>query len=271
MAEDKKIKIAFFDFASCEGCQLQVLNLENELLELLKHIEIVEFREAMSEKSDDYLIALVEGSITKPSDIERIKKIRKNAKVLIALGACATHGCVNSAKNMFKLNDVKYATYQESASLFDDENARPFETFEQAMPLDAVVDVDYMIRGCPINNNEFLMIIKALLQGKKPEIADSAVCLECQSKGIVCLYDKGEICLGLITRAGCGAWCPTHGFVCEGCRGFIDEPNLERMKEIITEKGLSLEYAEKRMQLFNSWELTKNKLNLKNNSGEKNE
>lgn len=260
MPKNKKIKVAFFDFASCEGCQLQVLNLENEFLELLEYIEIVEFREAISEKSDDYLIAFVEGSITKPSDIDRIKKIRANASILIALGACATHGCVNSMKNMFRIEDVKRATYGNDAKLFNDDNAKPFETFNQAIPLDAVVHVDYYILGCPINNNEFLMILKALLQGKKPEISDSAVCLECQSKGIICLYDKGEICLGLISRAGCGAWCPSNGFVCEGCRGFIDEPNIEKMKEIIKEKGLSLEYAEKRLQLFNSWELTKNKI-----------
>jgi len=262
MPENKKVKVAFFDFASCEGCQLQVLNLENEFLNLLEHIEIVNFREAISEKSDDYLIAFVEGSITKPSDIPRIKKIRENAKILVALGACATHGCVNSMKNMFKINDVKKATYGDDDKLFDSEEAKPFETFEQAMPLDAVVKVDYYIRGCPINNKEFLMVVKALLKGKMPEITDSAVCLECQAKGNICLYDKGEICLGLISRGGCDAWCPSNGFVCEGCRGFIDKPNIERMKEIIIEKGLSLEYAEKRLQLFNSWELTKNKITL---------
>jgi sulfhydrogenase subunit delta len=266
MAENQKVRIAFFDFASCEGCQLQVLNLENELLDLLKFVEIVEFREAMSEKSDDYLIAFVEGSITKPSDIERIKKIRKNAGILIALGACATHGCVNSGKNMFPIDDVRKATYQDDAKYFDDASAKPFETFEQAMPIDAVVKVDFKIRGCPINNDEFLMIVKALLAGKKPEIMDSAVCLECQAKGIICLYDKGEICLGLVTRAGCGAWCPSNGFVCEGCRGFIDEPNLARMKEIITEHGLSWEYAQKRLELFNSWEMTKNKMTFNENN-----
>jgi len=263
--ENRKIKVAFFDFASCEGCQLQVLNLENELLDILKHIEIVEFREAMSEKSDDYLIAFIEGSITKPSDIDRIKKIRKNAKVVVALGACATHGCVNSMKNTFDIEDVKRTTYGEGAKYFEDNNAKPFETYKQAMPISSVIKVDYYIRGCPINTDEFLMVLKALLSGKKPDIEDSPVCLECQIKGNICLYDKGEICLGPVIRGGCGAWCPSNNFPCTGCRGFVDMPNIERMKEIIRKKGLNPDEVDKKLQLFNSWDLTEDKLILKEN------
>ena len=182
-----KPRVAFFSFSSCEGCQLVVLTIEEQLLELVKLIDIVSFREAMSEKSDEYDIAFVEGSITRTSEIERLKTIRETAKTVIALGACATIGGINCLKNQFEMNKVKDIVYGEMADNYDTIPARPIE---------AVIKVDYRIQGCPIDKDEFIEVTKAILIGKKPRIPDYPVCVECQMKENVCLFEKGMVCLG---------------------------------------------------------------------------
>ncbi len=229
-----KPRVAFFSFSSCEGCQLVVLTIEEQLLELAKLIDIVSFREAMSEKSDHYDIAFVEGSITRTSEIERIKTIRETANIVIALGACATIGGVNSLKNQYEMKEVKGIVYGKMADKFDTIPTRPIE---------AVVKVDYWIHGCPIDKKEFIEVTKAILLGKKPRVPDYPVCVECQMKENVCLFEKGMVCLGPVTRAGCDAICPTHNDGCTGCRGLIDDPNLSSHKDLLSEHGLSVDEA----------------------------
>lgn len=236
-----KAKIAFFDFASCEGCQLQVLNLENEIVDLLGLVDIVQFREAMTEKSDDYTIAFVEGSITREKDIPRLKKIREQASILVALGACACIGGVNCLKNFQPLEDVKKYVYKDKADWY--------ETFA-ARPINAVVPVDYYIHGCPIHKDEFLKVVKSLLLGKKPEIPTYPVCVECKRAGNVCVFELGMTCLGPVTRAGCGAWCPTHQDSCQGCRGLVPEPNINAEKEVLQKYGLTVEQAIGQFRIF---------------------
>ena len=163
-----KPRVAFFSFTSCEGCQLVVLTIEEQLLELINLIDIVSFREAMSEKSEDYDIAFVEGSITTTSEIERIKKIRDTAKIVIALGACATIGGINCLKNQFEMDKVKDIVYGKMADNFDTIPARPIE---------AVIKVDYWIQGCPIDKDEFVEVTKAiLLREKAPYTRLSGMC-----------------------------------------------------------------------------------------------
>ncbi len=241
-----KPKIAFFDFTSCEGCQLNKLNLENELPDILRHVELVEFREAMDDKADYYDIAFIEGSLSTPSCINRIHDIRRRSNILVALGACATIGGINSMKNLQPIETVRETVYGE-------EKYR-FPTLP-AIPVSAVVKVDYEIRGCPMSIPEFLRVLKALLMGKAPNLPDSAVCVECKLRENECLYDRGIVCLGPVTVGGCEAICPSFGQFCTGCRGLVPNPNKDAMLDILTQHGLSLEDAQKRFLLFNSYNI----------------
>ncbi|MCF7802322.1 MAG: NADH:ubiquinone oxidoreductase [Candidatus Marinimicrobia bacterium] len=241
-----KPKVAFFDFTGCEGCQLNKLNFENELLDLLAHVDLVEFREAMDETSDEYDITFVEGSITTPACVERIHDIRRRTKVLVALGACAVNGGINAMKNIQPIDAVREAVYGKDKYRF---------ATLPAMPVSAIVAVDHEVRGCPMSQPDFLQLFKALVMGKKPPTYNYAVCVECKLSENECLLTKGQVCLGPVTRAGCEAICPGVGQACIGCRGFIEDMNQEAMLNILTEKGLSVDEARKRLQLFNAYEV----------------
>lgn len=240
-----KPRIAVFDFACCEGCQLQIVNLEEELLDLLGVADVVEWREALSEQSDQYDIAVIEGSITRDEDEKRIQLIRSRAKVLIALGACATIGGVNKLKNNFDLEDVKKYVYGRDAG-------KPHLETALTKAVDEVVKVDYYVHGCPIDRKEFTYIVRCLLMGKKPEIPEWPVCVECKAKGNPCLWEYGQLCLGPIIRAGCGARCPSSGFRCFGCRGYIDNPNVDAARDVVERYDLDIDDLKTKMVLFGS-------------------
>jgi coenzyme F420-reducing hydrogenase gamma subunit len=240
-----KPRVAIFDFACCEGCQLQFVNLEEEILDLIGAVDVVEWREAMSEQSHEYDIAIIEGSITRPEDEGKIELIRSRAKMLIALGACATIGGVNKLKNNFDLDEVKKCVYGKDAGM-------PHLETGMTKAVDEVVKVDYKIHGCPIDRKEFTYIMRCLLLGKKPEIPDYPVCVECKMKENMCLWEVGEICLGPITRAGCGARCPSSAFRCFGCRGYVDKPNVPAAREVMTKYGLTVEQLKSKLVIFGS-------------------
>jgi len=240
-----KPRIAIFDFACCEGCQLQIVNLEEELLDLIGAVDVVEWREAMSEQSHEYDIAIIEGSITRPEDEKRLKIIRTRAKILIALGACATIGGVNKLKNNFDLADVKRCVYGKSANM-------PHLDTILTKAVDEVVKVDYKIHGCPIDRKEFTCIVRSLLMGKTPDIPLYPVCVECKAKGNPCVWDYGQVCLGPVIRAGCGSRCPSSGFRCFGCRGYVDNPNVNAAKDVIEKYGLTVDVLKSKMVLFGS-------------------
>lgn len=240
-----KPRVAIFDFACCEGCQLQIVNLEEEILDLIGAVDVVEWREAMSEQSHEYDIAIIEGSITREEDEKRIKVIRSRAKVLIALGACATIGGVNKMKNNFDLKEVRECVYGQDGTM-------PHLNTEKTKAVDEVVDVDFKIHGCPINGAEFAQIVRALLVGKKPFVPDYPVCVECKARETICRYEYNEICLGPITRAGCNAPCPSAGWRCFGCRGMVDNPNVDAAKEVMDTYGLTVDDLKQKMVLFNS-------------------
>ncbi|MFH1644981.1 MAG: cytochrome B [Candidatus Omnitrophota bacterium] len=242
----KKVRIAFFDFADCEGCQLQVTYLNENLLGLLEHCEIVNFREAMSEQSDDYDIAFVEGAITRKHDEERVKKIRENAKILIAYGACATIGGINGLRKRFTQDEAKEIVYEGREF--------PLEAGEPK-PVDAVVKVDYYIHGCPTNNDELVKAVKSILLGKGYTPPNHAVCVECKLKENVCLFDKGQVCMGPVTRAGCGAWCTSYGNTCYGCRGLLDNPAKDGQMDILKKNGYTLEELKQKFETYNSCKL----------------
>jgi len=245
-SDNGRPKVAFFDFACCEGCQLTVIDALQTHLDLLGAVEIVQFREAMTEKGEDYLIAFIEGSCTRKEDEARLLQIRQQAAIVVALGACAHLGGVNALKNLHPLADARKWVYADKADWYD--------TYE-ARPISAVIEVDLNIPGCPIDREEFVRVVKAVLLGKTPPIPDYPVCVECKLKENVCLYQIGKPCLGPITRAGCGAICPTYGDGCEGCRGFVPNPNENAMKDVLAEAGLTVEELMSRMTMFNTYQL----------------
>jgi coenzyme F420-reducing hydrogenase gamma subunit len=246
-----KPRVAIFDFACCEGCQLQIVNMEEDILNLLGLIEPVEWREAMSDQSERYDIALVEGSITREEDAERLKKIRERAKVLVALGACATIGGINKLKNRFGMEEVRKCVYGGAADM-------PHLATIPARALDEVVKVDYRIHGCPMSKREFGYVVRCLALGKEPAIPAYPVCVECKKNENVCRYEYNEVCLGTVTRAGCGAKCPTAGSWCFGCRGLVDDPNVNAALDVMREYGKTMDDLKTRLVLFNSREEPRN-------------
>ncbi len=240
-----KPKVAFFDFTGCEGCQLDVLNLTpEEVVGLLAAVDIVNFREVMTERSDNYDIAFVEGSITRASDVIRLQQIRKNAKIVVALGACACIGGINCLKNHLPMEEALKIVYGRDAKYYDT---------IPAQPINAIVPVDYYIRGCPPQPAEFLKVVKALLLGKNPEIPNHPVCVECKMAGNICVFERGMTCLGPVTRAGCGAICVNAGRFCWGCRGLVDEPNTASEKAILSKYGLTVEQVIEKFKIFNTY------------------
>ena len=174
-----KPKIAVFSFACCEGCGLQILNCEDELLDLLGAVELVRWREAMSETAEEFDIAFCEGTVVQEKEKERLQWIRDHSKVLVALGACAATGGLNMIRNFQPLSDVKKYVYGDAVPELDAKGF-PWDVTPTALPLDQVVTVDYYIRGCPIRLEEFLSVTLALLQGREPSIPDYPVCVECK-------------------------------------------------------------------------------------------
>jgi len=239
-----KPKVAFFDFACCEGCQLQVTNMGETLLDLLGVIEVVEFREAMSEKwKGKYDIAVIEGSITTNHAVELIKKIRDRSKIIIAYGSCATIGGVNGMKNNFNLKDIRKEVYGKEYKYFDTRETRAVHQ---------VVKVDYFVHGCPVYIPEFFKVLKSVLAGLPYQVPDYSVCVECKLNENVCMYDRKITCLGPITRAGCNSWCINNNNICYGCRGMVSNPNEKGAKEVIKKYQIPTAMIINKMNMYNT-------------------
>ncbi|OGR03915.1 MAG: NADH:ubiquinone oxidoreductase [Deltaproteobacteria bacterium RIFOXYD12_FULL_50_9] len=233
-------RVAFFELSSCEGCQLQLLNNEATLLDFLSLVEVVRFREGMTEAGDDYAVAFVEGSVTRADQELQLAEIRKKAKVMVAFGSCACFGGVNQLKNRFSDQEwVKREVYGD------------FHVDTQlARPISDVVKVDLMIYGCPVKKEEVERIVTDLLLGKAINHPKYPVCMECKANENICLFDLGEPCLGPVTRAGCDAWCPSNRMGCWGCRGPADAANIPQMARIMAEHGFSTETLLDRLECF---------------------
>ena len=239
-----KPKLAFFSLACCEGCQLQVLSLEDEILDILGAVEIVNFREAIDDRREDYDIAFIEGSVTRPYDADEVRHIRSKAKVVVAIGACATTGGVNQLKNHHDLRKTREYVYGSDWAKFDTFATRPVHD---------VIPVDYELNGCPIFKEEFLELTKSVLAGRKFVPKNYPVCVECKMAENECLYMKGQRCLGVVIRAGCGARCPERGYRCIGCRGLIDNPNVNAAKDVLEQAGLTVDDVLRDLDLFNTY------------------
>jgi len=238
-----KPKVAFFDFACCEGCQLQITNFGELLLDVLGAVDVVEFREAISEKWDgDYDVVFIEGSIGDHHAEERLKKIRARAKVLIAYGSCATTGGVNGMKNGFELDEIRASVYGKDYKLFD-------STYTKRV--DQVVKVDYYINGCPVYIPELVEVLKHALRGLPYSVPDNPVCAECKLNENVCMYERGLACLGPWTKAGCNAWCVNNGNICYGCRGEVKNPAKNAANDVIAKYNLKPELITKKFEMYN--------------------
>ncbi|MEO8585625.1 MAG: oxidoreductase [Acidobacteriota bacterium] len=218
MASKKKPRLAVFKLASCDGCQLSLLDCEDELLAVTGEIEIANFLEASrAVGKGPYDLALVEGSITTPHDAERIHQIRRASRVLVTIGACATAGGIQALRNFRDVKEFTRAVYASPQWI---------ETLGKSTPVVDHVFVDFELRGCPVRKEQLVEVLSAFLNERKPVVPAYSVCVECKRKGTPCvMVARGLPCLGPVTHAGCGALCPAYDRGCYGCFGPMETPN----------------------------------------------
>lgn len=218
-AAPSRPKLAVWKFTSCDGCQLSILNLEDELLQLPDVIEISHFLEATRARADGpYDLSIVEGSVSTPEEIEKIREVRRISKRVITIGACANAGGIQALRNFADIEDFVAAVYASPQHI---------DTLATSTPIADHVTVDFELQGCPPNPKQTLEVILATLAGRRPQISSQSVCMECKIKGNVCvMVAHGTACLGPVTHAGCGALCPSYDRGCYGCFGEKETPNL---------------------------------------------
>ena len=229
---DPRPKLAVWKFASCDGCQLTLLNCEDELLSLAGAVDIAHFTEATRRSvRGPYDVSLVEGSITTPHDARRIQRVRKVSRKLVTIGACATSGGIQALRNFADVAEWTSIVY-----------ARPdyIETLSGSTPISDHVAVDFELHGCPIDRAQLLEVITALLAGRTPAVPTETVCAECKRRGNVCvLVAHGTPCLGPVTQAGCGALCPSYNRGCYGCFGPVAGANIRSVTDRLRMVGMS--------------------------------
>jgi sulfhydrogenase subunit delta len=242
---DAKPKLAVWKFASCDGCQLSLLDCEDELLAIADGIEIAYFPEATSAVVEGpYDVSLVEGSVTTAHDVERIAAIRAQSALLVTIGACATSGGIQALRNFADVRDWVPLVY-----------ARPdvVSTLATSTAIAEHVDVDLELRGCPVSKQQLVETIAALLHGRRPRLPSTSVCTECKARGVPCvMVAKGTPCLGPVTQAGCGAICPAYDRGCYGCFGPMESPNLAALAGQWRRLGVDDDALVRALRTFNA-------------------
>jgi sulfhydrogenase subunit delta len=246
MVRKQKPKLAVWKFASCDGCQLSLLDCEDELLAVAGEVEIANFPEASRAiVKGPYDLSLVEGSITTPHDAERIHRVRRASKFLVTIGACATAGGIQALRNFKDVNEfisIVYAT------------PKYIETLNKSTPISDHVHVDFELRGCPINKYQLVEVISAYLHGRKPNTPAHSVCVECKQRGTVCvMVARGTPCLGPVTHAGCGAICPAYARGCYGCFGPKETPNTSALSARWSQLGANEHEIMRTFRSFNAY------------------
>lgn len=241
-----KPTLAVFKFASCDGCQLSLLDCEDELLPVADLVTIANFPEASRQVIEGpYDVGLVEGSVTTPHDMERIQDIRAQCKVLVTIGACATAGGIQALRN-----------YADVAEFTSQVYARPdyISTLATSTPIADHVPVDYELRGCPISKEQLVQTLVCLVKGLPPPQPAHSVCMDCKRAGIVCvMVARGEPCLGPVTHTGCKALCPSFSRGCFGCFGPQDRPNTESQGKVWKDAGGTSQHLHRVYRGFNTW------------------
>jgi sulfhydrogenase subunit delta len=240
-----KPTLAVWKFASCDGCQLSLLDCEDELLPLAGEVEIAHFLEATRGTVEGpYDVSLVEGSITTPHDAERIEQVREVSKKLVTIGACATAGGIQALRNFGDVTDFTRQVYASPEYI---------STLQTSTPISAHVPVDYELHGCPINKAQLLEVLTAFLHGRRPGIPSTSVCTECKRRGTVCVtVAHGTPCLGPVTHAGCGALCPAYNRGCYGCFGPMEAPNTVALTRLMRELGVDEPGLHRVFRTFNA-------------------
>ena len=242
-----KPRLGVFKLASCDGCQLTLLDLEDELLAITGAIDIVHFPEASSAMNPHgpFDLTLVEGSVSTAEQLAELQAIRKNSTFLVAIGACATSGGVQALRNFADHGEFVRAVYATPAYI---------ETLATSTPIGEHVPVDFELRGCPIAKHQLLELISALLAGRRPDIADESVCMECKRAGRVCVTVTQDMpCLGPVTHAGCGSLCPRFARGCFGCFGPKEQSNTRSLANHMQDQGASAEELVHRFRLVTGW------------------
>jgi len=241
-----KPSLAVWKFASCDGCQLTLLDCEDELLAVADQLDIAYFLEASSATVDGpYDVSLVEGSITTPDDVERIQRVRRQSRHLITIGACATAGGIQALRNFGDVEELLRVVYATPSFL---------DTLGTSTAIADHVEVDFELRGCPIDKGQLLEVIGAHLAGRAPNIPAHSVCVECKQKGNPCvLVAHGTPCLGPVTHAGCGALCPTFNRGCYGCFGPAENADPASMVTALAAAGMGSAEMDRVFHTFNAW------------------
>jgi coenzyme F420-reducing hydrogenase gamma subunit len=241
---NEKPTLAVWKFASCDGCQLSLLDCEDELLALAGEIDIAYFLEAgVARVEGPYDLSLVEGSVTNAHDAERIKEVRARSKRLVTIGACATAGGIQALKNFADVDDFISTVYAAPSYI---------SSLATSTPISAHVEVDYELHGCPIDKRQLLEVITAFVHGRKPQIPAHSVCFECKARGNVCvMVAHGTPCIGPVTHAGCGALCPTYNRGCYGCFGPMETPNTVSLTRQLKVLGMGDRAVENVFRTFN--------------------
>jgi sulfhydrogenase subunit delta len=241
----RKPKLAVWKFASCDGCQLSLLDCEDELLALAGEVEIAYFPEASSATvRGPYDLSLVEGSITTAEDRERILRVRTSSRRLVTIGACATAGGIQALRNFADVEDFVAMVYAQPTYI---------ETLATSTPISSHVAVDFELSGCPIDKHQLLEVISAQLYGRRPQIATTSVCTECKRRGTVCvMVAHGTACLGPVTHAGCGAICPSFDRGCYGCFGPMETPNVGALIARLRAQGATETAIDRVFHTFNA-------------------
>jgi coenzyme F420-reducing hydrogenase gamma subunit len=241
-----KARLAIFKFASCDGCQLSLLDAEDELLAVVDAVDVAYFVEAQRDNAEGpYDVALVEGSISTPEQVEQIKEIRRQSGFLVAIGACATAGGIQALRNWRDVDEFVRLVYPHPEYI---------DTLATSTPISEHVAVDFELRGCPINKHQLLELVAALLVGRQPRVPGYSVCLECKRRGTPCVtVAQGIPCLGPVTQAGCGAICPAYNRGCYGCYGPMEAANGEAMGQLFEDMGLSSDEIVAMFRNFNGY------------------
>lgn len=241
----RKPRLAVVKFASCDGCQLTLLDCEDELLAVAGAVDIAHFPEASSTMlPGPYDVTLVEGSVTTPDDLERVQRLRRDSRFLVSIGACATAGGIQALRNFADVREFASVVY-----------ARPdyIRTLARSTPIAAHVPVDFELRGCPISKRQLIELLAALLAGRKPAIPTHSVCVECKQAGRVCvMVAHGTPCLGPVTQAGCGAICPAYHRGCYGCFGPMEGANTPALSARLSALGLGPGELQRIYRTFNA-------------------
>lgn len=246
MADKSKPKVAVWKFASCDGCQLSLLDCEDHLLAVSREIEIAHFPEASrAVVKGPYDLSLVEGSITTPHDAERIHKIRRSSKFLVSIGACATAGGIQALRNFKDVNEFVSIVYATPDYI---------NTLQKSTPIADHIKVDFELRGCPIDKMQLIEVISAFINGRKPNTPAHSTCIECKRRGTVCvMVAQGTMCMGPVTHAGCGALCPTYNRGCYGCFGPQETTNTDSLSSQLKKLGADNDEIVRVFRGFNAY------------------